>query len=115
MGRMVVHGFLWTALLLGCGIDQPAGQLRAVTETGLPLVDSRNCLRPIRCRISRVVAPRLHVVCESNYHEYHPSAIKIALPEVQQPDEYSCGVASLMAILAYYGTGPENYDDLKKQ
>jgi predicted double-glycine peptidase len=114
MCRILVHGFLWVAVLLGCGIDHPAARLRALTQFGSPLVDARGT-RPIRCRISRVVGPRQQVVCENNYHEYHPSAIKIALPEIQQPDEYSCGVASLMAILAYYGTGPEDYDDLKKQ
>jgi len=53
--------------------------------------------------------------CLANYHEFKPSAIKVSLPEVQQPDEFSCGAASLMAILAYYGAGPEDYDVLKKK
>jgi predicted double-glycine peptidase len=52
--------------------------------------------------------------CLANYHEFKPSAIKVPLPDVQQPDEYSCGAASLMAILAYFGAGPEDYDLLKK-
>jgi predicted double-glycine peptidase len=115
MRRILVHGFLWVTVVLGCGIDHSAVRLRAVTQPGSLLVDTGERARPIRCRISRVISPRLNAVCQNNYHEYQPSAIKIALPEVQQPDEYSCGVASLMAILAYYGTGPENYDDLKKQ
>jgi predicted double-glycine peptidase len=114
MRRIVVHGFVCVAVLLGCGIDHSAAQLRALTQPGSPIVDSGDYARPIRCRISILVGPRQHAVCANNYHEYQSSAIKIALPEVQQPDEYSCGVASLMAILAYYGTGPENYDDLKK-
>jgi hypothetical protein len=45
-------------------------------------------------------------LCLANYHEFKPAAIKVALPDVQQPDEYSCGTASLMAILAYYGPDP---------
>jgi predicted double-glycine peptidase len=53
--------------------------------------------------------------CLANYHEFKPAAIKVPLPDVQQPDEYSCGAASLMSILAYYGTGPEDYDVLKKK
>ena len=53
-------------------------------------------------------------LCLANYHEFKPSAIKIPLPDVQQPDEYSCGAASLMTILAYYGVGTEDYDVLKK-
>jgi predicted double-glycine peptidase len=53
--------------------------------------------------------------CLANYHEFKPSAIKVPLPDIQQPDEYSCGAASLMAILAYYGAGPEDYDVLKKK
>src|SRR5438128_3205640 len=54
-------------------------------------------------------------LCLANYHEFKPAAIKVSLPEVQQPDEYSCGAASLMSILAYYGAGPEDYDVLKKK
>ena len=54
-------------------------------------------------------------LCLANYHEFKPAAIKVSLPEVQQPDEYSCGAASLMSILAYYGTGPEDYEVLKKK
>ena len=53
--------------------------------------------------------------CLANYCEFKPSAIKVALPDVQQPDEFSCGAGSLMSVLAYYGTGPEDYDVLKKK
>jgi predicted double-glycine peptidase len=109
MRRNTVRAFFWIVVVLGCGIDHlAANHLRALTEPGSAWIDSG-------CKISKIFSRRLHVVCKNNYQEYQPSAIKIALPEVQQPDEYSCGVASLMAILAYYGTGPEDYDDLKKQ
>jgi predicted double-glycine peptidase len=63
----------------------------------------------------QVLVEKNSAVCLANYHEFKPSAIKIALPEVQQPDEFSCGAASLMSILAYYGAGPEDYDVLKKK
>jgi len=53
--------------------------------------------------------------CRDTYREFKPSAIKVPLPDVQQPDEFSCGAAALMSILAYYGTGPEDYDFLKKE
>jgi predicted double-glycine peptidase len=56
-----------------------------------------------------------HAFCRDTYHEFNPSAIKVGLPDVQQPDEFSCGAAALMSILAYYGTGPEDYDVLKKE
>jgi predicted double-glycine peptidase len=55
------------------------------------------------------------VYCRDTYHEFKPTAIRIALPDVQQPDEFSCGAAALMSILAYYGAGPEDYDVLKKE
>jgi predicted double-glycine peptidase len=63
----------------------------------------------------QVLVEKNSAVCLANYHEFKPSAIKIALPDVQQPDEFSCGAASLMSILAYYGAGPEDYDVLKKK
>src|SRR3990167_1816064 len=40
-------------------------------------------------------------------------AIKINLPEVQQPDDYSCGAAALMSVAAYYGVGPEKLEQFK--
>ena len=109
MRRNLVRGWLLVALVLNCGVDHlAANRLRALPQPGW---QSSGC----GCKISKIFSRRLHVACKNNYQEYQPSAIKIALPEVQQPDEYSCGVASLMAILAYYGTGPEDYEDLKKE
>lgn len=40
-------------------------------------------------------------------------AIKVPLPDVQQPDYYSCGAAVLMSIGSYYGVGPEDIEDWK--
>jgi predicted double-glycine peptidase len=51
---------------------------------------------------------------EENYAAIPASAVKIKLPGIQQPDDYSCGAAALMSILSYYGIQPEGYDDLKK-
>ena len=42
-----------------------------------------------------VLVEKNAAVCLANYREFKPSAIKIALPDVQQPDEFSCGAASL--------------------
>jgi predicted double-glycine peptidase len=42
-------------------------------------------------------------------------AIKIPLPDIQQPDEYSCGAASLMSICSYYGVGPKKVEEFEKQ
>jgi predicted double-glycine peptidase len=38
----------------------------------------------------------------------------VPVPDVQQPDSYTCGVASFMAILSYYGVGTDDYDALAK-
>lgn len=46
-------------------------------------------------------------------HQIPGGAIKITLPEVQQPDAYSCGAAALMSVAAYYGVGPEKLEDFK--
>ena len=35
-------------------------------------------------------------------------AIKIPLPDIQQPNGYSCGAAALMAIASYYHRGPHD-------
>jgi uncharacterized protein len=53
--------------------------------------------------------------CRAEYCEIPTAAIKVPLPDVQQPDDYSCGVASLMAILAYYGMPPDDLGVLKKK
>jgi predicted double-glycine peptidase len=109
MSRNMVRRFFLLAVILGCGVSHlPATHLKALPQPGWPFTGSG-------CKTSKIFSRRLPAVCENNYHEYQPSAIKIALPEVQQPDEYSCGVAALMAILAYYGAGPEEYDDLKRE
>jgi len=42
-------------------------------------------------------------------------AIRIPVPEIQQPENYSCGAAALMSILAYYGLPPEDYGVLKRE
>jgi predicted double-glycine peptidase len=41
-------------------------------------------------------------------------AIRIRLPDVRQPDGYSCGASALMSICAYYGVGPSTIDEFKK-
>ena len=51
---------------------------------------------------------------DSTYAPIPVGAIKIALPDVQQPDDDSCGAASLMAICAYFGVGPEDFGDFEK-
>jgi len=42
-------------------------------------------------------------------------AIRIQLPDVRQPDGYSCGASALMSICAYYGVGPRTIDEFKKE
>jgi len=59
--------------------------------------------------------PRPTAACPENHHEIPRGAIKVPLPDVRQGDNYSCGVAALMSILAYYGVGPEDYGVLKKK
>jgi predicted double-glycine peptidase len=41
-------------------------------------------------------------------------AVKIRLPDVRQPDGYSCGASALMSICSYYGVGPTTIDEFKK-
>jgi predicted double-glycine peptidase len=90
--------------------------LNALLLVSLLVLGQDTSPTPIRPRPSeRVLVEKNSVsLCLANYHEFKPSAIKVALPDVQQPDEFSCGAASLMSILAYYGAGPEDYDVLKK-
>ena len=54
-------------------------------------------------------------VADTRYAEYQAAAIQIRLPEVQQPEDYSCGAAALMSILSYYGVGTEDYEILKER
>jgi len=56
-----------------------------------------------RKRITRVVE-----------QEIPPGAIKVDLPNVFQPDDYSCGAAGFMAIAAGYGVGPDEIEEIKK-
>lgn len=44
-----------------------------------------------------------------------PGAIMIELPDVQQPDGYSCGASALMSICAYYGVGPRTLGEFKAE
>jgi hypothetical protein len=53
--------------------------------------------------------------CPPAYHSILPDAIKVALPSVHQPDDYSCGAAALMSILAYYDLQPEDYGVLRRR
>jgi hypothetical protein len=41
-------------------------------------------------------------------------AIKIPLRDVEQPDEFSCGAASLMAICSYYNVGSDYIEAFKQ-
>jgi len=43
-----------------------------------------------------------------------PSAIKIPLPHIEQPDEVSCGAACMMSICSFYGVGPQTIEGFKK-
>jgi len=51
---------------------------------------------------------------DTKYSEIPRGAIKVELPDIQQPDGETCGVAALMSILAYYGHGTEDFDVLRK-
>lgn len=42
-------------------------------------------------------------------------AIKVRLPDVQQPDDYSCGAAVLMSVGSYYLVGPDRLEAFKKR
>jgi|AGTN01.3.fsa_nt_gi ABC-type bacteriocin/lantibiotic exporters, contain an N-terminal double-glycine peptidase domain len=41
-------------------------------------------------------------------------AIKIPLPLVRQPDDFSCGAAAALSISSYYGFGPTDLEDVVK-
>src|SRR5690349_108964 len=45
------------------------------------------------------------------YTEISADAIKIPLPTVRQPDDYSCGAAALMSVCRHYGVGPYELAD----
>jgi predicted double-glycine peptidase len=42
-------------------------------------------------------------------------AIKIPLPDIEQPDGYSCGAASLLSICWAYGLGPKDVKTLEQR
>jgi predicted double-glycine peptidase len=42
-------------------------------------------------------------------------AIKIPLPTVEQPDDYSCGAAALMSICWHFGVGPRDLKEFKSK
>src|SRR5713101_5211899 len=91
---------------------------RSLTRTAMSRILFRGLLLVGVLALGQDGSPRpasSPALCLANYHEFKPAAIKVALPDVQQPDEYSCGAASLMSMLAYYGAGPEDYDVLKKK
>lgn len=44
----------------------------------------------------------------AKYRRIPETAIKIALPNVTQMTDYTCGAAALHAICAYFGVGPED-------
>jgi predicted double-glycine peptidase len=48
------------------------------------------------------------------YTEIPDDAIKIPLPTVRQPNEYSCGAAAMMSVCRYYGVGPQKLADLEE-
>ena len=49
--------------------------------------------------------------------KYSPikDAIKIPLPDVEQPDDYSCGPSALMSICWHFGVGPQDLAHFKKK
>ncbi len=47
------------------------------------------------------------------YCQVAQNAIKVPLPEIHQPDYYSCCAAALMSIGSYYGVGPEDLEAWK--
>lgn len=52
---------------------------------------------------------------DPDYRPIPADAIKVPVPDVQQPDSYSCGAAVVMAVCAYYGVGPEEVADFKSK
>lgn len=43
-----------------------------------------------------------------------PGAIKIHLPLVRQPDDFSCGASAALSITSHYGVGPLELEDVMK-
>jgi predicted double-glycine peptidase len=42
-------------------------------------------------------------------------AIKVPVPAIEQPDDYSCGAAALLSVCSYYGVGPRKLARLKRE
>lgn len=51
----------------------------------------------------------------ARFHVFDDAAIRIGLPPITQPDDYSCGVACLYSIFAYYGIDKYDYAALEKR
>ncbi|MFL5330295.1 MAG: C39 family peptidase [Gemmataceae bacterium] len=51
--------------------------------------------------------------CGANYASMQTATVLLPLPDIAQPDEYSCGTASLLSILSYYGLERDDYRTLK--
>ncbi len=41
-------------------------------------------------------------------HPIAPDAVRVALPDVRQETDYSCGASCLQAVCKYYGVGPDH-------
>jgi predicted double-glycine peptidase len=46
---------------------------------------------------------------------YDPAAVHVPVPNVHQPEGYSCGAACTMAVLSYFGVGAEDYAEMKER
>ena len=51
----------------------------------------------------------------AKFHKFDDDAIRIAVPPVTQVDDYSCGVACLYSIFAFYGIDKYDYAELEKR
>jgi len=63
----------------------------------------------------RQVDPTGAAARNPNETAIQPGAIKIPLPSMAQPDDYSCGAAALMSICSFYGVGEEQITDFKQK
>ncbi len=59
-----------------------------------------------------VVAPAVNRARNRSTAE---GAIKVPVPAIEQPDDYSCGAAALMSVCSYYGVGPRKLARLKRE
>lgn len=48
----------------------------------------------------------------ASYHPIPRGAIRVALPDVAQAHDHTCGAAALMTVCKYYGLGPNRERDL---